>query len=188
MLDAPGTLLYAVITMGRAFFTNRCSNPCNTIWTPSTIRCAKANGQWSVACWRLKLENYLIWCVFCHFHPKQIHQQISKENQQLKNIQRELTELSIDLQQSPMQANSYRADPDLWLPAGPSSNNSRDPDVWPPPSPTEPRYFLLSFSNRSMRVFEFLFIANCVWQQFFSSYKFFKEEEFFLLISLHIRW
>lgn len=78
---------------------------------------------------------------------------MSKENQQLKNIQKELEELSMDLHQAPLQtmrrqnynakeidknpADWFQADPDVWMP-----NTSRDPDVWPPPTPSDQRLVL----------------------------------------------
>lgn len=75
----------------------------------------------------------------------------------MKNIQKELEELSIDLQQSPaMQAVRrqmpsavmeseknpaawFRPEPDIWMPP----STSRDPDVWPPPSPSDSRLVIL---------------------------------------------
>lgn len=87
----------------------------------------------------------------------QIQQQVVKEYQQLKNIQKELEELSIDLQQSPAiqavrrqmpsavmdseknPAAWFRPEPDIWMPP----STSRDPDVWPPPSPSDSRLVIL---------------------------------------------
>lgn len=74
----------------------------------------------------------------------QIQQQINKEYQQLKAIQKELSEMTMDLQNSPLQmmrrqaisaetenkdpAAWFRADPDIWSPPP-----NRDPDVFAPP-------------------------------------------------------
>lgn len=78
-----------------------------------------------------------------------IQQEINKEYTQMKLIQKTLTEITMDLQNAPLQARIrtplhetaskdpaawFRADPDIWSPP----NQSRDPDVWgPPPMPME---------------------------------------------------
>uniref|UniRef100_U5EYR1 Katanin p60 ATPase-containing subunit A1 n=1 Tax=Corethrella appendiculata TaxID=1370023 RepID=U5EYR1_9DIPT len=77
-----------------------------------------------------------------------IQQEINKEYTQMKLIQKTLTEITMDLQNAPLQARIrtslhetatkdpaawFRADPDIWTP--PTLN--RDPDVWGPP-PTLP--------------------------------------------------
>ncbi|XP_059610205.1 katanin p60 ATPase-containing subunit A-like 1 [Phlebotomus argentipes] len=78
-----------------------------------------------------------------------IQQQLSKEYSEVKSIQRTLTEISIDLQNTPLKtklrvpttevaakdpASWFRPDPDIWMPP-----SHRDPDVWPPPSPLDSR-------------------------------------------------
>lgn len=80
-----------------------------------------------------------------------ILQQITKEYQQLKQIQQELVQISMDMQHAPIstlrrQTNNavvesdrnpaafFKADPDIW-----TGTTSRDPDVWPPPSPHDSR-------------------------------------------------
>lgn len=91
-----------------------------------------------------------------------VQQQISKEYQQMKSIQKELLEMTMDLQVAPIQALRrtvqtepanmaknpaawFQPDPDVWSP--PSLN--RDPDVWGPPQgppTTDTRFsFLISF-------------------------------------------
>ncbi|XP_055642615.1 katanin p60 ATPase-containing subunit A-like 1 [Toxorhynchites rutilus septentrionalis] len=78
-----------------------------------------------------------------------IQQEINKEYTQMKLIQKTLTEITMDLQNAPLQARIrtplhetankdpaawFRADPDIWAPPNPN----RDPDVWgPPPMPLE---------------------------------------------------
>lgn len=77
------------------------------------------------------------------FLPSQIKQQIAKEYDQIKDIQRTLSEMSLDLQNSQFasklkttQYNDdepkdpslwFRPDPDIWTPP------PKDPDVWAPP-------------------------------------------------------
>lgn len=73
-----------------------------------------------------------------------IQQEINKEYSQMKQIQKSLTEITMDLQNAPLQARIrtplhetanrdpaawFRADPDVWMPPNPN----RDPDVWGPP-------------------------------------------------------
>lgn len=73
-----------------------------------------------------------------------IQQEINKEYSQMKQIQKSLTEITMDLQNAPLQARIrtplhetvnrdpaawFRADPDVWVPPNPN----RDPDVWGPP-------------------------------------------------------
>lgn len=71
----------------------------------------------------------------------QVQQQVNKEYQQMKSIQKELNEMSMDLHNAPlrrvaMNAESeykdpaawFRPDPDVWAPPA-----SRDPDVFAPP-------------------------------------------------------
>lgn len=73
-----------------------------------------------------------------------IQQEISKEYNQMKLIQKTLTEITMDLQNAPLQARIrtplhetaskdpaawFRADADIWTPPNPN----RDPDVWGPP-------------------------------------------------------
>ncbi|EAT40653.1 AAEL007637-PA [Aedes aegypti] len=73
-----------------------------------------------------------------------IQQEINKEYSQMKLIQKSLTEITMDLQNAPLQARIrtplhetanrdpaawFRADPDVWMPPNPN----RDPDVWGPP-------------------------------------------------------
>lgn len=77
------------------------------------------------------------------FFWSQVQQQITKEYQQLKVIQKELTEMTMDLQNAPMHlrrtnyntdtenkdpAAWFRADPDIWSPPP-----NRDPDIFAPP-------------------------------------------------------
>lgn len=75
---------------------------------------------------------------------RQIQQQVSKEYDQLKSIQKELTELTMGMANTPLQALRrnmastetetrdpaawFRADPDIWSPP-----QHRDPDVFGPP-------------------------------------------------------
>lgn len=73
----------------------------------------------------------------------QVQQQIAKEYQKIKEIQKELIEMTMDLQNIPI-ASKFRApivaeepakdpaswfhpDPDIWTPP------AKDPDVWGPP-------------------------------------------------------
>lgn len=73
-----------------------------------------------------------------------IQQEINKEYTQMKLIQKTLTEITMDLQNAPLQARIrtplhetaskdpaawFRAEPDVWSPP----NMNRDPDVWGPP-------------------------------------------------------
>ncbi|XP_055608466.1 katanin p60 ATPase-containing subunit A-like 1 [Uranotaenia lowii] len=73
-----------------------------------------------------------------------IQQEINKEYNQMKLIQKTLAEITMDLQNAPLQARIrtplhetaskdpaawFRADPDVWTPPHPN----RDPDVWGPP-------------------------------------------------------
>lgn len=78
----------------------------------------------------------------------------------MKALQKELFELTMDLQNAPMQRRTiqqedtqsyasnpaawFRADPDIWMPAP----TNRDPDVWGPPpvTPNDGRYYLLFFT------------------------------------------
>uniref|UniRef100_A0A182QDV8 Katanin p60 ATPase-containing subunit A1 n=1 Tax=Anopheles farauti TaxID=69004 RepID=A0A182QDV8_9DIPT len=83
-----------------------------------------------------------------------IQQEINKEYNQMKLIQKTLTEITMDLQNAPLQARIrtplhetaskdpaawFRADPDIWMP---SSSGGRggpvDPDVWAPPPDMPP--------------------------------------------------
>lgn len=70
-----------------------------------------------------------------------MQQQISKEYQQIKAIQKELTEMTMDLHNAPLRRNTasvenesrdpaawFRPDPDIWAPP-----MNRDPDVFAPP-------------------------------------------------------
>lgn len=82
-----------------------------------------------------------------------VQQQVSKEYQQMKSIQKELLEMTMDLQIAPIQALRrtvqtepvssknpaawFQPDPDVWPP--PQSN--RDPDVWGPPQGPDIRFF-----------------------------------------------
>lgn len=82
------------------------------------------------------------------FLPFQIQNQIKKEFDEVKAIQRTLAEITIGMQNKPFQnkirlpatsemnapnpAAWFRPDPDVWQPPNPY----RDPDVWgPPPMP-----------------------------------------------------
>ncbi|KAL9698052.1 hypothetical protein quinque_001493 [Culex quinquefasciatus] len=73
-----------------------------------------------------------------------IQQEINKEYTQMKLIQKTLTEITMDLQNAPLQARIrtplhetaskdpaawFRPDADMWMPPNPN----RDPDVWGPP-------------------------------------------------------
>lgn len=71
----------------------------------------------------------------------QIQQQVNKEYQQMKAIQKELTEMTMDLHNAPFRRNAvsieserkdpaawFRPDPDIWSPPP-----NRDPDVFAPP-------------------------------------------------------
>lgn len=73
-----------------------------------------------------------------------IQQEINKEYTQMKLIQKTLTEITMDLQNAPLQARIrtplhetaskdpaawFRPDADIWMPPNPN----RDPDVWGPP-------------------------------------------------------
>lgn len=73
----------------------------------------------------------------------QVQQQINKEYQQMKSIQKELTEMTMDLHNAPLfrrppttstdeykdPAAWFRPDPDVWSPPTPH----HDPDVFAPP-------------------------------------------------------
>jgi katanin p60 ATPase-containing subunit A1 len=76
-----------------------------------------------------------------------IQQQISKEYNQMKTIQRTLSEITMDLKHAPLLARMrqpmeepskdpaawFKPDPDIWMPP-----SNRDPDVWgPPPTPID---------------------------------------------------
>ncbi|XP_065095901.1 katanin p60 ATPase-containing subunit A-like 1 [Ochlerotatus camptorhynchus] len=90
-----------------------------------------------------------------------IQQEISKEYTQMKLIQKTLTEITMDLQNAPLQARIrtplhetankdpaawFRADPDVWMPPNPN----RDPDVWgPPPDLSAPRTIASRNQSRS---------------------------------------
>lgn len=81
----------------------------------------------------------------------QIQNQIKKEFDEVKAIQRTLAEITIGMQNKPFQnkirlpttremndpnpAAWFRPDPDVWQPPNPY----RDPDVWAPPSPHDSR-------------------------------------------------
>lgn len=71
----------------------------------------------------------------------QVQQQINKEYQQMKSIQKELTEMTMDLHNAPFRrpptksteeykdpAAWFRPDPDIWSPP-----SYHDPDVFAPP-------------------------------------------------------
>lgn len=73
----------------------------------------------------------------------QVQQQINKEYQQMKAIQKELTEMTMDLHNAPFRrpttsteneykdpAAWFRPDPDIWAPPA-----YHDPDVFAPPMP-----------------------------------------------------
>lgn len=70
-----------------------------------------------------------------------MQQQINKEYQQMKAIQKELTEMTMDLHNAPFRRNTvsvesenrnpaawFRPDPDIWAPPP-----NRDPDIFAPP-------------------------------------------------------
>ncbi|XP_049287340.1 katanin p60 ATPase-containing subunit A-like 1 [Anopheles funestus] len=81
-----------------------------------------------------------------------IQQEINKEYNQMKLIQKTLTEITMDLQNAPLQARIrtplhetaskdpaawFRADPDIWMPPV-SGRGAVDPDVWAPPPDMPP--------------------------------------------------
>lgn len=83
----------------------------------------------------------------------QVKQQISKEYSQIKDIQRTLSEMTLDLQSSQFAskfrtqtsetetkdpASWFRPDPDIWTPP------PKDPDVWGPPRPEKYVSYLYS--------------------------------------------
>lgn len=78
-----------------------------------------------------------------------VQSHISKEYNELKEIQKTLTEITMDLKNAPLLARTryhvteehakdpaawFKADPDIWSPAP-----NRDPDVWPAPEKPPPR-------------------------------------------------
>ncbi|XP_050083506.1 katanin p60 ATPase-containing subunit A-like 1 [Anopheles aquasalis] len=81
-----------------------------------------------------------------------VQQEISTEYNQLKQTQKTITEITMDLQNAPLQARFraplretttsyhndpaawFRADPDVWMPP----SMGRDPDVWGPPPDMPP--------------------------------------------------
>lgn len=85
------------------------------------------------------------------FSHSQFLQQINKEYNEVKGIQRTLSEVAIGLLNKPMQnkirlpttsepvpphpAAWFQPDPDVWAPPNPY----RDPDIWSPPVPLDTR-------------------------------------------------
>lgn len=68
----------------------------------------------------------------------QVQQQVNKEYQQMKAIQKELTEMTMDLHNAPLRRNivnveSERKDPAAWF--------RPDPDIWAPPPNRDPDVF-----------------------------------------------
>lgn len=104
-----------------------------------------------------------------HFPPLlQIKQQIAKEYDQIKDIQRTLSEMSLDLQNSQFASKLktthynddeakdpslwFRPDPDIWTPP------PKDPDVWAPPKIEKfvnykRKYDLYCFGIKSISIF-----------------------------------
>ncbi|XP_053679826.1 katanin p60 ATPase-containing subunit A-like 1 [Anopheles nili] len=81
-----------------------------------------------------------------------IQQEVNKEYNQMKLIQKALTEITMDLQNAPLQARIrtplhetaskdpaawFQADPDIWLPSA-SGRGGVDPEVWGPPPDMPP--------------------------------------------------
>lgn len=86
-----------------------------------------------------------------YFLALQVKQQITKEYSQIKEIQRTLSDMTLDLQTSQFASKLrtqtsetetkdpsawFRPDPDIWTPP------PKDPDVWGPPKPEKYVYFI----------------------------------------------